>query len=379
MKICAIICEFNPFHNGHAYLLRRARELSGCDAVLCVMSGQFTQRGDMCRTDKYLRAKHAVLGGADAVIELPASFAVAPAEIFARGAVKIISSIPQADCIAFGCESGDERDFIDAARILSDENELFKATLNGNLDGGESYIKSLGAAFKKCGGNGELLSSPNNLLGSEYAKAVLNSGANIKLLPVKRVGAGFNDGKLAGGYSSASGIREHADNPAINREMPEYSYNDFVGSADNGERFKRLAADLLYLSDKRNLKRVYGCSEGLENRLKNLAFGHTFDEIVELACSKRYSKARIRRILVANLLGLYADQTAEFLQGNPPVKILAVRKERADELLPVLTVTPENDGNARACAEISARAYGLWRYLNTPLRLNNPNEKMILV
>lgn len=379
MKICAIICEFNPFHNGHAYLLRRARELSGCDAVLCVMSGQFTQRGDMCRTDKYLRAKHAVLGGADAVIELPAPFAVAPAEIFARGAVKIVSSIPQADCIAFGGESGDESDFINAARILSDESELFKETLNSNLDGGESYIKSLGAAFKKCGGNGELLSSPNNLLGAEYAKAVLNSGANLKLLPIKRVGAGFNDSELAGGYSSASGIREHADNPAINKEMPEYSYNDFISSTDNGERFKRLAADLLYLCDKQNLKRVYGCSEGLENRLKNLAFGHTFDEIVDLACSKRYSKARIRRILVANLLGLYADQTAEFLQSSPPVKILAVRKERADELLPVLTVTPENDASAMTCAEISARAYGLWRYINTPLKLDNPNEKMILI
>ncbi|MDE6790385.1 MAG: nucleotidyltransferase family protein, partial [Clostridia bacterium] len=140
MEICAIICEFNPFHNGHAYLLRRARELSGCDAVLCVMSGSFTQRGEICRTDKFLRAKHAVLCGADAVVELPAPFAVAPAEIFARGAVGVISSIPQVKCVAFGCESGEAEDFLYAAKIANSESALFKATLEKHLDSGESYI-----------------------------------------------------------------------------------------------------------------------------------------------------------------------------------------------------------------------------------------------
>lgn len=377
MEICAIICEFNPFHNGHAYLLRRARETSGCDAVLCVMSGSFTQRGEICRTDKFLRAKHAILCGADAVVELPAPFAVAPAEVFARGAVGIISSIPQVKCVAFGCESGSAEDFLSAAKIANGESALFKATLEKHLDLGESYIKSYGAAFEACGGNGGLLSSPNNVLGVEYAKAI--AGADIKILPVKRVGAGFNDEKLADGYSSASGIRANADNPKIKNEMPECSYDDFIKSNDNGERFRRLTVDSLYLCDRENLKRVYGCTEGLENRLKNLAFGHDFEEIVELACSKRYSKARIRRILTANLLGLYADQTAEFLQGGLPVKVLAVKRERADELLPLLTVAPQNEESAQACTELSSKAYGLWRYLSTPLLLDNANEKMILV
>ena len=217
------------------------------------------------------------------------------------------------------------------------------------------------------------------MLGVEDATAVLRSGADIRLLPVKRVGAGFNDEQLAGGYSSASGIRANADNPKIKNEMPECSYDDFIKSNDNGERFRRLAVDSLYLCDKENLKRVYGCTEGLENRLKSLAFGHGFEEIVELACSKRYSKARIRRILTANLLGLYADQTQEFLQGGLPVKVLAVKKERADELLPLLSVTPQNEESAQACGQLSSKAYGLWRYLSTPLLLDNPNEKMILV
>ena len=100
MKILAIICEFNPFHNGHRYLLEKAKKLSGADAVLCIMSGNFTQRGEICVLDKYTRAKHAILGGADCVIQLPAPFAVAPAEIFAKGAIKILSSIPEVAFLA---------------------------------------------------------------------------------------------------------------------------------------------------------------------------------------------------------------------------------------------------------------------------------------
>ena len=94
MKTYGIICEYNPFHNGHKFLIEKAKEITECDAVLCIMSGNFTQRGEMCIADKYTRAKHAVLGGADCVIQLPSPFAVAPAEIFASGAIKILSSIP---------------------------------------------------------------------------------------------------------------------------------------------------------------------------------------------------------------------------------------------------------------------------------------------
>ncbi|MCM1437721.1 MAG: nucleotidyltransferase family protein [Roseburia sp.] len=375
MEICAIICEFNPFHNGHKYLIEQAKKITGCDAVLCIMSGSFTQRGEICRTDKFLRAKHAVLCGADAVLELPAPFAVAPAEIFARGAVKIISVLPQVKHLAFGCESGSDGDFLHAAQILLNENDGFKRALNKGLDGGDSYIKSLTAAFTACGGRGDLLSLPNNILGTEYAKAVLKSGAHIRLAPVKRVGAGYSDGGLAGEYSSARGIRLNAGNPEIKKSMPACSYEDFVNSRENAQRFEQLAADWLFMCDRENLKRVYGCSEGLENRLKSLAFGHNFNEIVELAAGKRYTKARVRRILCGNLLGLYADDTEKFLKGDISANILAVKRERADELLPLLTLT-DGDG---LCRGITARTYALWRYLSAPLLADNPNEKVLFV
>lgn len=394
MNFCTIICEFNPFHNGHAYLISRAKELTGCDAVICVMSGSFTQRGEICRTDKFLRARHAVLCGADAVIELPAPFAVAPAEIFAKGAIKVISRLGVPTTLAFGCENsepceGDEpcegsesngaQKFIKAAEILSCESQRFKSELKRGLDGGESYIKSYSSAFTACGGDGNLLSSPNNILGVEYVKAIAELGAGFDVLPVKRVGAGYRDETLAGKYSSAGGIRANACDERIREAMPDCSYRDFIRSTDNRVRFERLAADMLFTCDKNNLKRIYGCTEGLENRLKNLAGGNDYAGVIEGACTKRYSMARISRILCANLLELYADQTERFLKGNPHVKILAVKKERADGLLPLLTVKGERSPEELACAEITSRSYSLWRHLSTPLALENPNEKMILV
>lgn len=382
MKLCTIFSEFNPFHNGHAYLISRTRELTGCDAVVCIMSGSFTQRGEICRTDKFLRAKHAILSGADAVIELPTAFAVAPAEIFAKGAVKVISRLGVHATVAFGCEScedGDSESFIKSAEILKCENEKFKTELKRGLDGGESYIKSYANAFTLCGGDARLLASPNNILGVEYVKAVSELGADLDFLPIKRVGAGYHDQTLAGEFSSASGIRANADDERIRQAMPDPSYQDFIRSTDNRERFERLAVDMLFTCNKENLKRVYGCTEGLENRLKNLAEGNDYDGVLEFACSKRYSKSRISRIICANLLGLYADHAKRFLDGNPPVKILAVKKERADELLPLLTVKGESDAEEIACAEITSRSYSLWRHLSAPLILDNPNEKMILV
>ena len=142
MKICGIICEYNPFHNGHAYLLSEAKKQSGADALLCIMSGNFTQRGEMAGLDKFTRAKHAVLAGADAVIELPAVFAISPAEIFAKGAVKLLASCPSFDTLAFGCEDGDRISFLQTAKATADESRELKAAIRANLKAGMSLTKA---------------------------------------------------------------------------------------------------------------------------------------------------------------------------------------------------------------------------------------------
>ena len=188
MKFCAVICEYNPFHNGHKYQLAEARRLSGCDKLLCIMSGNFTQRGEAAVFHKYERARHAVLGGADAVIELPAAFAVAPAEVFARGAIHILASLPAVSALAFGCESGTKEDFLKTARALLSESKQFKATLKENMKDGTSYIRARNAALLASGADVDeaLLSSPNNILGTEYCRAILSEGSAIEPIPVPR-------------------------------------------------------------------------------------------------------------------------------------------------------------------------------------------------
>ncbi len=334
MKICAVICEFNPFHNGHAYLIDKAKEISRCDAVLCIMSGDFTQRGDMCIFDKYTRARHAVLGGADCVIQLPAAFAVAPAEIFAAGAVKILSAIPDVTAIAFGCENGETRDFVNAADILGNESAAFSDTLNESLKNGESYIRSYAAAFAACGGDINFISSPNNILGIEYTKAFMRLGRDINIIPVKRRGAGYNSRELADGYSSASAIRNNLADPKLKNNLPEFVCAQIGGAADVCV-YESYLRHSLFNADAERLKRVYGCGEGLENRLKSLE-NLPFGQIIERATSKRYSSSRIRRILAANALGLYQSDTEKFLTEKLYIKPLAVKKESADALLSAL-------------------------------------------
>ena len=376
MKILAIICEFNPFHNGHKYLLETAKKLSGADAALCIMSGNFTQRGEMCILDKYTRAKHAILGGADCVIQLPAPFAVAPAEIFAKGAIKIISSIPEVTTLAFGCESGDAQSFIDAARLLTDETDNFKCKLSAMLADGESYIKSYAAAFEACGGNGQLVSNPNNILGLEYTKSILRANAKIEILPIKRIGAGYNDGELKENYSSASAIRQNLNCSEIKSNLPDFVYNDLKPVEFNNE-FESMLRHSLFKATAENLKRVYGCGEGLENKLKSLE-NAPIDEIIEGATSKRYSSSRIKRILCANSLELYQSDCERFLSGDLYIKPLAVKKQFADSVLaalaksafPVVTGidTKMLTSTAQECFEKDRKEFAQYKYLTNLIK-----------
>lgn len=336
MKICAIIAEFNPFHNGHAYLIQKAKQLSGCDAVLCIMSGSFTQRGDIAILDKFTRAKHAILNGADCVIELPAPFAVAPAEVFARGAVKLLGSIPEVESLAFGCET--PTDFTAVAQLLESKKELIDARLKVYLKQGESYAKSYAAAAADAGCD-ETIFTPNNILATEYAKAILHCGRQLKLVPVRRVGGNYNDLSLQDNYSSASAIRANIDNISVINNVPESIYTDLQGTMSDIIRWETVIKYSLLENDCRNLKRIYGCNEGIENRLKDL-FDLPVRQIIEEATGKRYPASRVRRILACNALKLYSDDTETFLSGAGYLKPLAVKSERRGDMLSALAKSP---------------------------------------
>ena len=339
MKICGVICEYNPFHLGHEYQLREAKKRSGADAVVCVMSGCFTQRGEAAVLPPALRAKHAVLCGADAVIALPVVFSAASAEIFARGAIRLLCSLPGFDCLSFGAEHADG-DFYAAAKILNDEQTYIEKTKEF-LSRGFSFAAARAEALKNTAAY-PLLSSPNDILGLEYARALLkeNRKTNVTLLPVRRLGDYKKQTLATNGaaeYSSASSIRlamEKGDFAALSSELPACVSADIQSAGIAAENLKTAERIAVLKTRKNELALTADISEGLENALKRAA--RQPEDIVTQLTSKRYTASRINRILLQNLLNIRKDLLADCLSASLYVQPLAIGKERKD-LLSVLS------------------------------------------
>ena len=341
MKICGIVCEYNPFHNGHAYLLDRARSESGCDAVVCVMSGDFTQRGEIACLSKQRRARHAIEAGADLVIELPVVFATAPAELFARGAVKLLASLPAFSALAFGSECADKDLIIRAAKATMEEGRSFKSKLRSYLKTGKSLARARLDALLETGETeaGELLRSPNNILAVEYQKSLFLYGSSADIFPVKRTGAGYTDEELHVDFSSAAGIRRAVAEKnlrAARKNVPPFVADDLEHFIDP-EPFRKIAVYSVLSHRSDSLRKITDCSEGLENRIKALAHSnHDYQTLIEKATTKRYISSRIRRILVSAALGITDELVRRCLRADLYCKVLAVRKERADDLCAAL-------------------------------------------
>ena len=338
MKICGIICEYNPFHNGHAYLLEKAKRESGCDAVICVMSGNFTQRGEPALLDKFTRARHAVLAGADAVLELPTAFAISPAEIFAKGAVKILNALPSFDALTFGSENADAQFFRDAAKQTSEESREFKAAMRARLKAGVSFTKARTEALAETGREdiARFLRSPNNILGVEYQRALLAFGSGAKIIPVLRTGAEHADTQMRKNFSSASAIRDAVREGkfrAVKRNVPPFVFEELRNASD-GTAYQRFAHLTALTKSADSFKNILDCTEGLENRIKAFAKGAAdYNELIEKVTTKRYISSRIRRILAAAVLDINEDLVRKGLRAPLYLKILALKKSRADEML----------------------------------------------
>lgn len=326
MKICAIICEYNPFHNGHAYQLREAKRLSGCDAVLCVMSGNFVQRGEAAIMNKYTRAKHAVLAGADAVIELPTPFATSNAELFAKGAVKLISSIPAITHLCFGAENADKAAFFSVAKLLNDEPQEVSQKIKELTANGVSYAKARAQSYEDYLPP-DLLSSPNNILGLEYTKALLLLHSKIEILPIQRVGGGYKDHVLQENYSSATAIRAAiTSGESLSQALPEFVKQDLPSALENKldslEKYAILSRSLTEIAQ------VCDCTEGLENAFKKAALSPK--SLTETLTSARYTSSRIRRIALQTLLKINEELIRESLNAPLYLRVLAADKARGD-------------------------------------------------
>ena len=339
MKICAVICEYNPFHNGHKYQLERVRAESGCDTILCLMSGNFTQRGDAAVFGKFRRAAHAISGGADAVLELPADFAVAPAEIFAQGAVRILASVPDVTTLAFGCESGTKEEFLAAAKATLSEDKQFKAALKENLKGGVSYAQARTRTALQFNQEIDeaLLTSPNNILGVEYCRALLACGSTIQPMPLLRKGGGYSDTSVLNNFSSATALRAcmkektRKSKKALKNNLPPDVYRDALAFAPNAYEQAAMCALARVSAD--TLSRTLDCTEGLENRFKAMSKSNPeYGAMLAKMVSKRYTLSRLKRIVAANFLGIREREVRDSLAAPLYYKVLAVKKSRAEEI-----------------------------------------------
>ncbi len=353
MKICAVICEFNPFHFGHERLLREARARSGCDFLVCVMSGFFTQRGVMACSDRRERAAFALEAGADMVTELPVNFSVSPAEIFAAGAVKEVACLPGELTLAFGCGTENKEEITRGARIMLEEPDDFKEVLSSSLSAGESYIRALQRAFEACGGEKDFLTVPNDILALEYEKAIEERDLKIDILPIKR----FEGGNIM----SASAIREDPLSEKSRAAVPAYALSGLRDNSAAERKYEQHLMSSLFKADKESLRRCFGCGEGLENRLKKLE-NLPYDKFIGEANSRRYTTARIKRILLSAALGLYEDETKALLCEPLRPTVIAATKDAADALMPEMAKTE----TSKKALELdrSEDAARLWEFLN---------------
>jgi len=334
MKIAGIVAEYNPFHKGHAYQIQKIRELLGKDAgVVCVMSGDFVQRGEPAMFSKYARAEAAVRCGADLVLELPVHCSVASAERFAQGAVHILGRLGVVDYLVFGSESGDCTAIEAAAQTLLSAE--FDERLRSALESGCSYPTARAAALQSLSGE-NIAALPNDNLGTEYIKAIRKFGYEMQPIAIKRVGA-MHDSVSDGAIKSGSEIRAIASAAgSFGDFVPEQAYAVYEREIAEGrgpvflEQLEPAILSRLRMLPDAAFADLADAAEGLEHKLFKACRVHTsLHDIYDAVKSKRYTHARIRRMAMCAALEISKwDYEAENLYA----RVLALN-ERGGKIL----------------------------------------------
>ena len=325
MKLAAIIAEYNPFHNGHKYQIDKARELLGDDlAIVAIMSGNYTQRGELAIADKTCRAKAAVLAGVNLVVELPFPYSCSSAEIFATSGVHIANSIG-VDYLIFGSECGDISALENVANVFgSKEFEDALENIKSNKDYESlGYPQILELAYNKIVAPDMRIdiSSPNNILAVEYIKAIKAQNSNIIPLTIKRNGAGYSDSLIVEGHEhqSATAIRSlmtKSDNSA-SKYIPNTTESVFNEATTQGlmpasiEKLSPAIISSLRLNTASDIK-IFDADFGLYNRLSKLSMKtNSISSLATLAETKKHTKARIRRAIFNSFFGVTSSLVKE--------------------------------------------------------------------
>ena len=337
-KVLGIVGEYNPFHNGHLYHLEESKKITGSTYTVAIMSGNFTQRGSTSLVDKWSKAEMAIQNGIDLVIELPVLYATSSAENFADGAVKILDSMKVVDYISFGAETSDIDALDKLAEVLYKEPKKYKTLLSHELNKGISFPKARENALMMYLNDirkyVNVLSSPNNILGIEYLKALKKYKSNIQPISIARYEAGYNDISYSGNIASATAIRNIVKNGGfdiLRRLLPAPSYSILLENIKQGHIVPDLSVfekQIIYNLRKMDVSEIANLpdvSEGLEFAIKNAANScNTLVEFLNIIKSKRYTSTRIQRILLYSLLGITKKEMELSKKSIPYIRVLGL-------------------------------------------------------
>lgn len=378
MKTAGIIAEYDPFHNGHAYQIAKTRE-SGAEAIVVVLGGEFTQRGEPAWCSKYLRAEAALLCGADLVLELPVPYAVGSAERFAEGGIKVLDALGCVDMLSFGSESGDAEKIMDFA-ALSDREDFIEEYKKALAEGISSPAARQKAAEKLAPELAAVAANPNDTLGGEYCKWLLRLNSKIKPSTVKRYGAGHGEAAvLKSGIASATYLRTFDEPEDIFPFVPYKCYELLAKAYREGKlpfsekKIEPAVLAVLRMMREEDFEKVPDCAaEGLYHRVfDSVRESSSLPELYENIKTKRYAMSRIKRIVSGAFLGL--DDSVLKNADLPYIRVLgmndtgaAVLKEakKAGCSLPISASLAELSKTSEAAeyfAMLESRAENLWQ------------------
>lgn len=348
MKTLAIISEFNPFHNGHEYLLKKSKELTKADLTISLMSGDFVQRGEPAIVDKFSRADMAMMTGFDMVIEMPIHISLQSAEYFALGSVKILDKL-NVDYLCFGIENMEPHDFLEKANLLLEKENLLEELTRKYLENSSFTKARYEATVDVLGGDGFITS--NNILALEYMRAIRKIDSSMTPMPIRRISSNNSDTDLLDSkISSSTAIR---NNILTNYKdhVPAYAYELIE---DSKKSFGLPSMNIIYdifrfllLLERRPMEGILAYEEGLENYLTKVCENnHDFSNFIIDATNKRYTSSRIKRLMINYILEnrstfnayginfykvLSFNRNAEFIFKNSSSKAV-IRKKDYDNL-----------------------------------------------
>jgi len=325
MKVLGIVVEYNPFHNGHLFHLQKAKELIRPDYTIAVMSGNFCQRGEPAIIDKFSRAEIALKMGVDVVFELPTVYAIQDAGGFARGAIGVLDGTGVVTDIVFGSESNDIEFLKKIAEILHEQPDFYNQFLHEELKKGYSFPNARKYALMRYveelkimdPEKVKLIERSNDILGLEYVRAILDLGSNITPHTIKRVGADYKEEEFKGRLSSATSIRKlvrEGKMDLVRESVPEESFEVIRRELEEGrgpvflEDMEKLLLGIMRLKDRDDFSKLYGFSEGLDERFHRFSrVSSNIEEFMEKVKSKRFTFTRIRRLMLYALFEMRKD------------------------------------------------------------------------